>query len=78
MSNERYPHWTVIRDIQVKVAESNPRCDWIDTDDLNDGYNKSGKAITDDLHMSEDGYLEMGRRFALKSIQLIKGTTSSK
>lgn len=43
MSNEKYSHWTMIRDIQVKVAESNPRFDWIDTDDLNDGLNREGK-----------------------------------
>jgi len=72
MENAKYPHWTMIRDIQVKVAESNPRINWIDTDDLNDGYNRKGKAIKDDLHMSADGYVTMGNRFAEKAIELIK------
>ncbi len=72
MQNERYPHWTLIRDIQVKVAESNPRFGWINTDDLNDGYNKNGKKIKNDLHMSSDGYTEMGKRFAEQAILLIK------
>ncbi len=72
MQNEKYPHWTMIRDIQVKVADSNPRFDWIDTDDLNDGYNRSGKAITNDLHMSAEGYITMGERFAESAIELIK------
>lgn len=72
MLNEKYPHWTMIRNIQVKVAASNPRFSWIDTDDLNDGYNKNGKEIKDDLHMSVEGYITLGKRFAEKSIQLIK------
>ena len=72
MMNEKYPHWEMIRDIQVKVAESNPRFAWINTDDLNDGYNRKGKEIKDDLHMSAEGYVEMGKRFADTSIQIIK------
>ena len=74
MLNEKYPHWEMIRDIQVKVAESDPRYAWINTDDLNDGYNRKGKEVKDDLHMSAEGYIEMGKRFADKSIQLIKST----
>jgi hypothetical protein len=70
--NEKYPHWEMIRAIQVKVAESNPRFAWINTDDLNDGYNRKGKEIKDDLHMSAEGYIEMGKRFADKSILLIR------
>jgi hypothetical protein len=72
MHNEKYPHWTLIRDIQVKVAESDPRFGWIDTDDLNDGYNRKGKEIKNDLHMSEEGYIEMGKRFAEQAILLIE------
>ena len=72
MSNERYPHWTMVRDIQIKVADSNPRFAWIDTDDLNDGINRRGREIKDDLHMSGEGYVIMGKRFAEKSIELIK------
>lgn len=69
--NEKYPHWTLIRDIQVKVAESDPRFEWIDTDDLNDGLNRNGKEIKNDLHMSANGYVIMGERFADKAISLI-------
>ena len=71
MQNEKWPHWTMIRDIQRKVGESNQRFGWINTDDLNDGINKQGKEIQNDLHMSEEGYKLMGKRFANKAIQLI-------
>lgn len=72
MKNARYPDWTMIREIQVKVAESDPRFDWVDTDDLNDGVNRKGKEITNDLHYSAEGYKTLGRRFAEKAIALIK------
>ena len=72
MRNEKYPHWVMIRDIQVNVAESNPRFVWINTDDLNDGYNRKGKEVKDDLHMSAEGYIILGKRFADKAIQLIE------
>jgi hypothetical protein len=72
MENSKYLHWTMIRDIQVKVAESNSRFEWINTDDLNDGLNRNGKEIKDDLHMSAEGYVTMGKRFADKAIELIK------
>jgi hypothetical protein len=71
MTNAKYPDWTMIREIQVKVGESNPRFAWVNTDDLNDGYDSSGKAIQNDLHMSASGYVIMGKRFAEKAIQLI-------
>ena len=74
MLNEICPHWTMIRDIQVKVAESDLRFDWINTDDLNDGVNRGGIEIKDDLHMSAEGYIIMGKRFAAKSIKLIENT----
>jgi hypothetical protein len=72
MLNEKYLHWTMIRDIQVKVAESNLRFDWVNTDDLNDKINREGKEIKNDLHMSAEGYLIMGKRFADTSIKLIE------
>ncbi|SMD42128.1 protein of unknown function [Aquiflexum balticum DSM 16537] len=77
LRNEKYPDWTVIRDIQVKVAESNPHFDWVDTDDLNDGVNREGQKIENDLHMSAQGYVILGKRFAEKSIQLIKKPESN-
>jgi hypothetical protein len=72
MENKKWPHWTLIRDIQVKVGESNPRFSWVNTDDLNDGLNAKGVAIFNDLHMSVEGYKTMGERFAEKAIELIK------
>lgn len=72
MNNTRYPEWTMVREIQVKVAKSNPRFDWVDTDDLNDGLNRGGKKIANDLHYSAEGYKSLGTRFAEKALALIK------
>jgi len=72
MKNENYQHWTRIRDIQMKVANSNSRFDWVNTDDLNDGTDRKGRSIKNDLHMSAKGYVLMGERFAEKSIALLK------
>ena len=74
MSSKRdiHPEWKAVREIQVKVAESNPRFSWVNTDDLNDGVNHKGKEIKDDLHMSVKGYITLGKRFAGKSIELIE------
>jgi hypothetical protein len=72
INKNAWPDWNLIREIQVKVAESNPRFDWIDTDDLNSGINRKGEYIENDIHMSSDGYKIMGERFADKAIKLIK------
>ncbi len=72
MENRRYPHWTMVRDIQVRVAEKYPRAAWIDTDDLNDGVNRKGKPIKDDLHYSAEGYETFGKRMADAALGLIK------
>lgn len=77
MTNKSHPHWTMIRDIQVRVAESNSRFDWINTDDLNDGFDRKGKAIQNDIHMSADGYIIMGKRFAEKAIALIEKNSTN-
>lgn len=71
MKNERYAHWTMVRKIQVEVAESHPRGAWVDTDDLNDGVNRKGRTIKNDLHYSVDGYKTFGKRLSDKAIQLI-------
>ena len=71
LKNLNYKHWTKIREIQVKVAESSDKFSWINTDDLNDGYNKKGDSIKNDLHMSVEGYKTLGKRFAEKAIELI-------
>jgi hypothetical protein len=65
-------NWIKVREAQVAVAEASPRGAWVDTDDLNDGKNKRGKEITDDLHYSVDGYKTFGQRLADESIKLIK------
>jgi len=72
MQNKRYPHWTKVRDIQVELAKESANGEWVDTDDLNDGKNRKGKEIKDDLHYSADGYVTFGKRLAEKAIGLIK------
>jgi hypothetical protein len=74
LENKRYPHWTMIRKAQIKVAEEHPRGAWVDTDDLNDGLNRRGKEIKNDLHYSAKGYKVFGKRLADKAIALIKST----
>ena len=62
--NKIYPCWTIVRQAQVEVAESDPRGAWVDTDDLNRPNN--------DWHYTKDGYKILGERFAAKAINLIK------
>jgi len=71
MNNEEYPDWTLVREAQVEVAETEPRTAWVNTDDLNDGLSRRGKEISNALHYSAQGYIALGRRFAQKSIELI-------
>ena len=71
MADKKYPHWTMVRDVQVKLAESSPRGAWVDTDDLNDGLSRRGKQIKNDLHYSKDGYKVFGERLANEAIKLI-------
>jgi len=71
MANKRYPHWTMVREAQVKVADSNSRFVWVNTDDLNDGKNRRGKEIKNDLHYSAEGYKTLGKRFAESALKLI-------
>lgn len=72
MSNVRYPHWTMIRDVQVKLAEKSQSGAWVNTDDLNDGFNRQDKPIKNDLHYSVKGYRILGERFAKEAIALVK------
>ena len=72
MDNKRYQHWITVREAQVAVAKSSERGAWVDTDDLNDGKNKRGKEIKNDLHYSVEGYRTLGRRFAEQAIKLIQ------
>lgn len=75
LKNERYPHWTMVRKAHVEIADESPRGVWIDTDDLNDGKNRRGKPIKNDLHYSGEGYKLLGQRMADKALELIKKPT---
>ena len=72
MSNKRYPHWTMVRDVQERVTNSNKNFFLVNTDDLNDGVSRRGKEIKDDLHYSAEGYKILGRRFAEACVQIIQ------
>lgn len=68
MQNAKYPHWTKIRDVQVQIAEADPRGAWVDTDEMNGGQpGKSGGG----LHYRGSGYKALGQRFAEEAIALI-------
>ncbi len=71
-AGKEYPDWEKIREIQVKVAESDPAFAWVDTDDLNDGKNRAGKEISNDLHYSGEGYATFGKRMAEAAIAIIE------
>jgi alpha-glucosidase len=71
MDNQKCPHWTMIRDVQVAFADSNPRYEWVDTDDLNDGTDRQGRTRPNALHYSVEGYDILGKRYAQKAIALI-------
>lgn len=71
LNNKRYRHWTKVRKAQVKVADSSQKFTWVDTDDLNDGKNRRGKDIKNDLHYSAEGYKTLGLRFAEASLKTL-------
>jgi len=64
LQGKAYPHWSMVREAQVKVAEDSKRGAWIDTDDC--------PLKGDKLHYTPEGYKTMGKRFAEKAIALIK------
>ena len=59
-----------IRRIQKEFSESQPKTEWVDTDDLND--RKADGKVIHDLHYHQKGYRILGTRFAEKSIGLIQ------
>ncbi|WP_237057480.1 sialate O-acetylesterase [Microbulbifer sediminum] len=65
-------HWQRIREIQVQFAESLPSAAWVDTDDLNDGMDRDGKRVANDLHYTATGYRVLGERFATRAIELVR------
>lgn len=63
--------WDLVREAQVRVAQSSPLFGWVDTDDLNDGVVIDGKPVPNDLHYAPEAYKTLGSRFAEKAIALI-------
>lgn len=61
--------WRKIRRAQVTVANEQPHGAWVNTDDLNNVKRKN--RVVHDLHLTDAGYVELGKRFADESIQLI-------
>ncbi|OUR65907.1 hypothetical protein A9Q79_02710 [Methylophaga sp. 42_25_T18] len=75
LNNPNFPHWNLIRSSQTEIAENSPYGAWVNTDDLNDGFNLEGVSIKNDLHYSVEGYNTFGKRLAEKSIELISRQT---
>jgi len=72
MDNSKYQDWTMIREIQVEVADEDSLATWVNTDDLNDGINNKGNQVSNDLHSTPEGYKIFGTRLAESAIELIK------
>jgi hypothetical protein len=68
--NGKDASWKALREAQVAFAEKQPLSAWVDTDDLN--------GDKDDLHYTKEGYAELGKRFAAKTIELLKKSSGSK
>ena len=64
IKDKERPYWNMIREVQVKVAEADPRGEWVDTDDLNGPANG--------LHYDGNGVIKLTERFAEKSVKLVK------
>jgi len=63
----------------VRFATQHARAAWVNTDDLNDGFNRRGKPIADDLHYSAIGYKVFGQRLAMAARYLhSRGRISSR
>jgi hypothetical protein len=62
--SETNPHWNIVRQAQVDVANALPRGAWVDSDDLEIG--------PDGQHFNEKGYTAFGARFAEKAIELVR------
>lgn len=72
LENKRYPHWTMVREAQEEIAKRAKNYALVNTDDLNDGKNRAGKEIKNDLHYSAEGYKTLGKRFAEEALKIIK------
>lgn len=69
-SNLSDPHWTAMREVQVKLAEDADHGVWIDTDDLSEPEHG--------VHFPNENYPILGQRFAKKAIELIRKRSASK
>jgi glucosylceramidase len=72
LENREWPHWTRVRNIQMKLADELPAAIWVDTDDLNSGEDENGNMLENDLHYSVEGYRTLGERFAKAAMALIE------
>jgi hypothetical protein len=73
MKNQKSPHWTKMREVQVKLAEDHDEGEWIDTDDfIDEDPNASGN-----LHYGMDASEKLGERFASKAIEMIERVKKS-
>lgn len=73
MENKVYPDWTLVREEQVRYAESNAKTEWIDTDEFNSGYSEfEQREFKEDLHYSTEGYRKFSQLLADRAIYLIK------
>lgn len=62
--------WDAVRKAHETVAAGDPLGAWVDTDDLNDIKDKH------DLHYTKDGYVELGKRFAAKAVEVMQKTAT--
>jgi hypothetical protein len=74
MKNEKFQHWTKMREVQVKLAESHADGAWIDTDDLNGG---GAGAAGGELHYPKDESVTLGARFATKAIEMLRSAKAA-
>ena len=46
VKSKKFPYWEALRETQVNFANSQPLGAWVDTDDLNDGVNRTGNTVS--------------------------------
>lgn len=73
MNNQKHPHWTKMREVQVQLAEGHKDGAWIDTDDL---IQEQPNAVGN-LHYGPQESIKLGERFAAKAIEMIARTQPS-
>ncbi len=67
MKNQKYPHWTKMREVQEALAGYHEDGEWIDTDDLI----QEDPDAAGDLHYTKVESIKLGDRFAAKAIEMI-------